>query len=62
MLRKTGVYAIAGLILTFVILHLALPPEQHDPRTTGTVMLGGIAFLLMTCSIILSTRLEVFED
>jgi predicted ferric reductase len=62
MLRKQGIYGIVGLVLLFAIVHLAFPPEQHDPRTTGTVMLGGIAFLLMTSTIILSTRLEVFED
>ncbi len=61
MLKKKGVYAIVALILVFAVVHLAFPPEQHDPRTTGTVMLGGIAFLLMTSSIFLSTRLEVFE-
>ncbi len=62
MLRKQGVFAIVGLILLFAVVHLTVRPEQHDPRTTGTVMLGGIAFLLMTSSIILSTRLEIFED
>lgn len=62
MLRKRGVYVIVGLILVFVVVHLAFAPAHHAPRTTGTVMLGGIAFLLMTSSIILSTRLEVFED
>lgn len=62
MLQKKGIYAIAGLILVFAVVHLAFPPDHHDSRTTGTVMLGGIAFLLMTSSIVLSTRLEVFED
>lgn len=62
MLRKQGLYAMIGLIVVFAILHLTLPPEQHDLRTTGTTMLGGIAFLLMTSSILLSTRLSVFED
>ncbi|WP_299410899.1 ferredoxin reductase family protein [uncultured Roseobacter sp.] len=62
MLQKKGIFAIVGLVLVFAVVHLAFPPQQHDPRTTGTVMLGGIAFLLMTSSIILSTRLEVFED
>lgn len=62
MLKTTGLYAIAGLVIVFVVLHLGFPPEQHDPRTTGTVMLGGIAFLLMTSSIVLSTRLDVLED
>lgn len=62
MLKKQGPLAIIGLILVFVVLHLAFPPAQHEPQTTGTTMLGGVAFLLMTCSIVLSTRLEVFEN
>jgi len=62
MLRKQGLYAILGLIAVFVVLHMGFAPEQHGPRTTGTTMLGGIAFLLMTSSIVLSTRLEMFED
>lgn len=62
MLRKRGIYAIIGVIILFVLLHLGFPPEHHEPKTTGTVMMGGIAFLLMTSSIVLSTRLEIFED
>ena len=62
MLNKAGVYVIIALILVFVALHLAFAPEEHDTRTTVTVMLGGIGFLLMSCSVFLSTRLGVFED
>lgn len=62
MLRQQGLFAIAALLVLFVILHLGFPPEAHGPRTTGTTMLGGIAFLLMTFSVVLSTRLEIFED
>lgn len=62
MLKRKGIYVIIGLILVFSVVHLAFAPTEHAPRTTGTVMLGGIAFLLMTCSVILSTRLEIFED
>ncbi len=62
MLKLTGPAAIAGVILAFVVLHLGFPPEAHDPRTTGTTMLGGIAFLLMTSSVLLSTRAELFEE
>lgn len=62
MLRIHGIYAILGVIVVFAALHLGFVPEGHDPRTTGTVMLGGIAFLLMTSSIILSTRLSFIED
>ena len=62
MLKRKGVFVIVGLIIAFAALHLGLPPEHHTPRTTGTTTLGGIAFLLMTCSILLSTRLDIFED
>ena len=62
MLRQQGLLAIAAIVAVFVILHLVFPPEAHGPRTTGTTMLGGIAFLLMTSSVVLSTRLEIFED
>ncbi|ABD56656.1 ferredoxin reductase family protein [Jannaschia sp. CCS1] len=62
MLRKQGLIAMAVVIGLFVVLHLGFAPDHHAPRTTGTVMLGGIAFLLMTSSIILSTRLPILED
>lgn len=62
MLKRQGVLAVIGLIAVFSLLHIIFAPELHDPRTTGTTLLGGIAFLLMTCSIALSTRASVFED
>lgn len=62
MLKRQGLFAILGVMAVFMVLHLALPPEAHDPRTTGTTMLGGIAFLLMTSAVVLSTRLAVIED
>ncbi len=62
MLRKTGLYVMLGVIAVFIALHLGFPPEQHGARVTGTTMLGGIAFLLMTFAVILSTRLSVLED
>ncbi len=62
MLRKQGIYAIIGLIIVFAVLHLGFSPEQHAPRTTGATLLGGTAFLLMTCTIVLSTRAPVFEN
>ncbi|MEP3300272.1 MAG: ferric reductase-like transmembrane domain-containing protein [Pseudoruegeria sp.] len=62
MLRKQGLMAIFAALFLFVVLHVGFAPEQHGPRATGTTMLGGIGFLLMTCSIVLSTRLEVFEN
>lgn len=57
MLHKRGPFAILGVIIIFAALHLGFVTDQHAPRTTGTTMLGGIAFLLMTTSIALSTRL-----
>lgn len=62
MLRLQGINAIIALIAVFVVLHLAFAPEQHTFRTTMSTLLGGIGFLLMTCSVILATRLEVFEE
>lgn len=62
MLKWRGIYAIIGVIVLFIVLHQAFAPAHHDPRTTGTTMLGGIAFLLMTTSIVLSTRMAAFED
>ena len=62
MLRLQGINAIIALIAVFALLHLAFVPDAHTLRTTISTMLGGIAFLLMTCSVILATRLEVFEE
>lgn len=62
MLRFQGINAIVAVIALFIILHLGFAPEHHTARTTATIMLGGIAFLLMTISVILATRLDVFEE
>ncbi|MGX9355006.1 ferredoxin reductase family protein [Roseobacteraceae bacterium S113] len=62
MLRLQGINAVIALIAAFVVLHLAFVPEEHTIRTTFSTLLGGISFLLMTCSVILATRLDVFEE
>lgn len=62
MLRLQGINAIVATIALFVALHLAFVPEQHNLRTTLSTLVGGIGFLLMTCSVVLATRLEVFEE
>ena len=62
MLKRQGLFGIFAVLAVFVALHLGLAPDHHSPRTSGTTMLGGIAFLLMTCSILLSTRLPWFEE
>lgn len=62
MLKRQGVYAIIAIIALFIVLHLTFAPEAHEPRTTGTTMLGGIAFLLMSVSMVLSTRAKILED
>lgn len=62
MLRLQGINAIIALITAFVLMHLAFVPEEHTFRTTFSTLLGGIGFLLMTCSVVLATRLEIFEE
>jgi len=62
MLRLHGINVIIVILSIFVVLHLAFTPEQHTFRTTFSTLLGGISFLLMTFSVILATRLEVFEE
>lgn len=62
MLRLQGINAILVFIAAFVVLHIAFAPEQHTVRTTMSTLLGGISFLLMTCSVILATRLDIFEE
>ena len=62
MLRLQGINAVIAVLVAFVVLHLAFVPEQHSVRTTFSTMLGGISFLLMTWSVVLATRLEIFEE
>ncbi len=62
MLKRQGVLLILGLIAVFGLLHVVFAPTDHDSRTTATTLLGGAAFLLMTCSVVLSTRAPVLED
>lgn len=62
MLQRKGIFAILALLAIFIITHWALAPDPHLTRTTGATMLGGIAFLLMTITIVLSTRLTALEN
>ncbi len=62
MLRRSGVYIIASIILLFAVTHIIFSPAEHSPRTIIPTMIGGSAFLLMTTSIVLSTRLNYLED
>jgi predicted ferric reductase len=62
MLNRNGVWALFAVIAIFVIVHVTGAPANRHPSITGSIMLGGIAFLLMTASILLSTRLAIFED
>lgn len=62
MLNRNGVWALCAIIAIFVIVHMTSAPADRHPSITGSIMLGGIAFLLMTASILLSTRLAIFED
>ena len=62
MLRLQGINVIVAIIAVFVVAHLAFTPEQHTIRTTMSTLLGGVSFLLMTFSVVLATRLEIFEE
>lgn len=62
MLKRTGILLIIAMLALFAGLHLGLAPDTHEPRTTGATMLGGMAFLLMTISILLSTRMKTAEN
>lgn len=62
MLNRNGVWALFAIIVIFVIVHMTSAPADRHPSITGSIMLGGIAFLLMTASILLSTRFAIFED
>lgn len=62
MLRLQGINAVIAVIAVFIVLHLAFVPEQHSIRTTFSTLLGGISFLLMSWSVVLATRLEIFEE
>lgn len=62
MLNKQGPLAIIALIAVFVLVHFAGAGERFDPTIAGPVMLGGVAYLLMTCSIILATRAAFLEE
>lgn len=62
MLRLQGINAIIAVIAVFVVAHFVFVPEQHTIRTTMSTLLGGISFLLMIFSVILATRLEIFEE
>lgn len=62
MFLNKGQMAIIFVITLFVVLHVGFSPAEHEIRTTMATLIGGIAFLLMTSAVVLSTRLEVFED
>jgi len=62
MLKSQGPYLIIGTIVVFMALHLMAAHELMSVKTTIATTLSGIAFLLMTFSMLLSTRLNIFED
>jgi len=62
MLDRRGLFGVFLLLAIFVGLHVGFAPEHHEPSTTAAVMLGGIAFLLMSTSVILATRARILES
>lgn len=61
MLNKQGPLVLVAIILFYIFLHFGLAGEGFDPSIAGPVMLGGIAYLLMTFSIVLATRAPFLE-
>ncbi|WP_371169535.1 ferric reductase-like transmembrane domain-containing protein [Aliiroseovarius sp. 2305UL8-7] len=62
MLRKQGPLIIFAIIAIFIAVHFGLAGPSFDPSVAGPAMLGGAAYLLMTCSIFLATRAAFLED
>jgi len=62
MTSKTGNYIIVLVIGVFSVLHMSLSSDSIEMSVTISNLLGGIAFLLMTITIFLSTRLVFLED
>jgi len=56
MLRKPSILAIAVFMGLHLGLSPALSPAHYSLQLLGATLLGGVAFLLMTISIVLSTR------
>ncbi len=61
MLNRTGIFIIVAILAAFAGLHIGFAPQEHGLRTTLATLLGGSAFLLMTVSIVLSTRVGAAE-
>jgi len=48
MLNRNGVWALFAVIAIFVIVHVTGAPADRHQSITGSIILGEIAFLLMT--------------
>ncbi|MCP4303523.1 MAG: hypothetical protein GY788_01290 [bacterium] len=59
---RLGVLGILALLVLFAILHLGLSQSEAGMRVTMATLIGGTAFLLMTTSIVLSTRPALLES
>lgn len=62
MLNKQGPLIMLAIIIIYMALHFGLANDNFDPNIAGPVMLGGIAYLLMTFSIVLATRAPFLEN
>lgn len=62
MLQRRGIFLIAAIIAVFFIIHIGFAPNDHEIRSIMSTAIGGTAFLLMTTSILLATRLRVAES
>ncbi|MDF1486564.1 ferric reductase-like transmembrane domain-containing protein [Ramlibacter sp. H39-3-26] len=62
MFQRQGVFAVVGVLLLFTVLHFGFSSEAYGPQMLGPTLLGGVAFLLMTMVILLSTRAPALEN
>ncbi len=62
MTSKAGILSIVFLISAFAVLHIVFSPIQIETSVAISTLLGGVAFILMTVTIFLSTRAAFLED
>lgn len=57
-----GILGILSILLLFVVAHLGFSIPEAGQQATAATLIGGLAFLLITVSIFLSTRPQFLED
>lgn len=62
MLRRRGLYAVVILLVLFALLHVNFSPKEQAFNEKLAIVLGGFAYLLMSMSLLLSTRAKWLES